>query len=152
MVKNVQKCVHLMKLNVSFLIKNDELLEQYNEIWDKFSKVMKNEFDSVPVYDDKYLETKIKFFEEKFNTNFHDHKAPDQGSQYICLSVNLVDSIFRLGKKYYPQLFLKEFKYVIKESKMSKYIHEVIEICSDESNEYDSDEESSDDESNFKYV
>ena len=152
MVKNVQKCVHLMKLNVSFLIKNDELLEQYNEIWDKFSKVMKNEFDSVPVYDDKYLETKIKFFEEKFNTNFHDYKAPEEGSQYICLSVNLVDSIFRLGKKYYPHLFLKEFKYVIKESKMSKYIHEVIEICSDESNEYDSDEESSDDESNFKYV
>ena len=152
MVKNVQKCVHLMKLNMSFLIKNDELLEKYNEIWDKFSKVMKNKFDSVPVYDDKYLETKIKFFEEKLNTNFHDHKAPKEGSQYICLSVNLVDSIFRLGKKYYPQLFLKEFKYVIKESKMSKYIHEVIEICSGESNEYDSDEESSDDESNFKYV
>ena len=135
MVKNVQKCVHLMKLNMSFVIKNDELLEKYNEIWDKFSKVMKNKFDSVPVYDDKYLETKIKFFEEKFNTNFRDHKAPEEGSQYICLSVNLVDSIFRLGKKYYPHLFLKEFKYVIKESKMSKYIHEVIEICSDESNE-----------------
>ena len=141
-----------MKLNMSFLIKNDELLEKYNEIWDKFSKVMKNKFDSVPVYDDKYLETKIKFFEEKLNTNFHEYKAPKEGSQYICLSVNLVDSIFRLGKKYYPQLLLKEFKYVIKESKMSKYIHEVIEICSDESNEYDSDEESSDDESNFKYV
>ena len=135
MVKNVQKCVHLMKLNMSFVIKNDELLEKYNEIWDKFSKVMKNKFDSVPVYDDKYLETKIKFFEEKLNTNFHDHKAPKEGSQHICLSVNLVDSIFRLGKKYYPHLFLKEFKYVIKESKMSKYIHEVIEICSDESNE-----------------
>ena len=37
-----------------FLIKNDELLEKYNEIWDKVSKVIKKGFDSNPVYNDKY--------------------------------------------------------------------------------------------------
>ena len=32
-----------MKLNMSFLIKNDELLDKYNEIWDKVNKVIKKD-------------------------------------------------------------------------------------------------------------
>ena len=40
-----------MKLNKSsFLIKDNELLEKYNEIWDKVSKVIKKGFHSEPVY------------------------------------------------------------------------------------------------------
>ena len=31
---------------ISFVIKNDELLKSYYEIWDKVSKVVKKEFDS----------------------------------------------------------------------------------------------------------
>ena len=48
----------LMKLNMSLLIKNDVLLEKYNELWDKVSKaiLLKKE----PVYKEKYLRTKIK--------------------------------------------------------------------------------------------
>ena len=42
---------------ISFLIKDNELLEKYNEIWDKVSKVIKKEFDSEPVYNKKYLKT-----------------------------------------------------------------------------------------------
>ena len=41
-----QKWVHieeiLMKLNISSLTKNDELLEKYNEIWDKVSNTIKS--------------------------------------------------------------------------------------------------------------
>ena len=38
----------LMKLNICcfFLIKNDELTEKYNEIWNKIAKVIKKGFDS----------------------------------------------------------------------------------------------------------
>ena len=35
---------------MSFLIKDNKLLEKYNEIWDKVSKVIKKGFDSEPVY------------------------------------------------------------------------------------------------------
>ena len=34
---------------ISFLIKIDELLEKYNEIWDKVNNTMKKGFDSEPV-------------------------------------------------------------------------------------------------------
>ena len=43
---------------------------------------------------------------------------PREGSQFICLSVILVDSVFRTGKNYNPQVSLEECKYVIKEKKI----------------------------------
>ena len=49
-----------MKLNL-FLIKDNELQEKYKEIWDKVSTFIKKGFDSEPVYNEKYLKTKIKF-------------------------------------------------------------------------------------------
>ena len=83
---------------MTFLIKNDELLKKYNKIWDKVSNFMKKGFDSEPVYKDKYLKTKMKSYEGKINTNFHDNKVPKEGSQYICLSVTLIDSVLEQGK------------------------------------------------------
>ena len=50
---------------------------------------------------------------------FHNNKIPREGSQFICLSVILIHSVFRTGKNYYPQVFLDECKYVVKEKKDS---------------------------------
>ena len=88
---------------------------------------------------------KVKSYNEKINTNVHDNKIPKEGSQFICLSVILIDFAFRTGKHYYPQVFLEERKYVVKEKKIPKYIIEDIEISSD-SHEENSDEENSEEE------
>ena len=45
---------------VFFLTDDDDLLEKYNTIWDKVSADIKKEFDSEPVYNKKFLKTKIK--------------------------------------------------------------------------------------------
>ena len=90
-------------------------------------KLIVKEFDSEPVYNEKYLKAKIKSYDGKIKTNFHNNKIPKEGSQFICLSVILIDSIFRTGRNYYPQGFLEECKYVIKEKKISKYIIDNIE-------------------------
>ena len=78
---------------------------------------------------------------------------PKEDSKYICLSVILIDSVFRTGKNYYPQVFLEECKYVVKEEKIPKYIIQDIEVSSDSERE-NSDEENSDeknsDEKNLK--
>ena len=50
----------LMKLNMSFFIKDDELIENVNEIWEKVKNILKKEFDSEPVYDKKCIKAKIK--------------------------------------------------------------------------------------------
>ena len=51
----------------------------------------------------------------------------------------MIDSVFRTGKNYYPQVFLEECKYVIKEKMINKYITGDAEIS-------DYDQDSSDDE------
>ena len=42
------------------------------------------------------------------STNFHNNKMPKEGSQFICLSLILIDSSFRTGKNYHPHVFLLE--------------------------------------------
>ena len=74
-------------------MKDDKLLEKYNEIWEKVKISPKKEFDSEPVYNEKHLKAKIKSHNGKINTNFHNNKIPKEGSQCICLSVTLIDSV-----------------------------------------------------------
>ena len=61
----------------------------------------------------------------------------------------MIDSVFRTGKNYHPQVFLEEFKYVVKK-KILKYIIDDIVISSDfdreDSHEENSSEEHSDEE------
>ena len=96
-----QKEVHieeiLMKLNMSFLIKYNKLLWKYIEVWDKLSKFIKNRFGSEFLYNEKYLKTKVTFYEGKINTNFHNDKMLKECSHCICVSVVLIDSRFRIG-------------------------------------------------------
>ena len=73
----------LMKLNIYiyfFKIKDDKLLEKYNEIWKKVKNSLKKVFNSEPVYNEKYLKTGIKSYNGKINTNFHNKKIPREGS------------------------------------------------------------------------
>ena len=62
----------------------------------------------------------------------------------------MINSAFKTGKKYYPQVFYEACNYVIKEKKIAKYIIDNIEISSDSdrenSNEENFDEENSDEE------
>ena len=95
----------------------------------KIIKIIKIGFVSKPVYDEKYLKTKIKSYKEKNNTNFHGDE------------INFDQFCFRTGKNYYPQVFLKECKYVVKEKKMLEYITDEIEISSDDSDAENSNKE-----------
>ena len=53
---------------MSFLIKDDELLEKYNEIWEKVKNSLKKDFGSEVVYNEKYLKAKIKSYNGKSAT------------------------------------------------------------------------------------
>ena len=104
------------------MIKDEKLLQKYNEIWKKVSSIIKKEFDSKPIYNKKYIKTKIKSCYGKINTNFQNNKIPKVSFQCICLSVILIDSVCEKGKNYYSLVFLEECKYVVKEKKKSKLL------------------------------
>ena len=44
--------------NMSFLTKNDNVLDKYNEIWNKIKNILNIKFHSMPVFDEKYIKAK----------------------------------------------------------------------------------------------
>ena len=46
--------------NKSFVIKDDDLLDKYNEIWKKIRNKLNTKFHSMPVYDEKYRKAKVR--------------------------------------------------------------------------------------------
>ena len=54
--------------------------------------------------------------------NFYNNKITKEESQCISLSVILIYSVFRTSDKYYPQVFLEEYKYVAKEKKLQSIL------------------------------
>ena len=65
----------------------------YSKIWVK--NTVNKEFHSDLLYNGKYLKAKVKSYNAKINTNFHNNEIPKEGSQCICLSVILISSAFR---------------------------------------------------------
>ena len=59
----------------------------------------------------------------------------------FCLSMILIDSVLKKNENYYPQVFLKECKSIIKEKMIERYIKDDLEISSDNSDKEISDKE-----------
>ena len=110
------------------LVNDKEILKNHSEIWNKIKSLIKKEFNSEPVYNDKYIKTKIKIYNDRVYTNFQHNKIPKDYEYCACLPVILLDSIFvNLSKEYYPQKFL-EFKYEINDKKILNKVNENLEL------------------------
>ena len=46
--------------NMSFTIKDDNVLDKYNEILNKIKKDLNIKFQSMPIYDEKYVKDKVR--------------------------------------------------------------------------------------------
>ena len=87
---------------------------------------MKINFESRPVYggDVKYIKTKIKMYAGSIITNSHNKKILKEKPPCKCLSIIMIDSVIKANKKYYPQTFLEECKYIQEKIKIENYINE----------------------------
>ena len=100
-------------VTMSFKACDKQLFKKYNQIWKKFEKLLKIEFDSKPVYgdDNKYIKAKIKIYAGGMITNFQGKKMPKEKAPCKYLSIIMLDSVTKANKKYYPQTLLEECKY-----------------------------------------
>ena len=55
--------------NLFFVIKDDAVLDKYNEIWDKNKTDLNIKFHSMPVYDERYIKAKVREFNGVIKTN-----------------------------------------------------------------------------------
>ena len=123
---------------MNLLVNDKEVLKKYTERWNKIKNLFKKEFNSEPVYNEKYIKTKILIYNDKLNTNFQHNKAPKDNECCACLSVILIYSILaNSDKEYYPQVFLEKCKYMIKDRKIINTNNEELQLSEsdDESDE-----------------
>ena len=125
---------------MSFLIKNDEVWEKYEEIWDVFKNKLGIKFHSDPIYEKKYLKAKVREFDGQIKTNFVGNDMPKENMYYTCIASITIDSIMNMNKKNYPPVYLEQCKYKIKKTQTPRFIN--VERESDSDSEPDLEAES----------
>ena len=85
--------------NISFLIKDDNVLDKYNETWDVIKNNLKIKFHSMPVYDEKYLKTKVREYDGVIKRNFLGNDMSKENMHYTCIACITIDSVMRMDKK-----------------------------------------------------
>ena len=70
--------------NMSFVINDDDVLDKYNEIWDKIKEKLNIKFHSAPVYDEQYIKTKVREFNGVIKRNSSSDEVPKENEHYTC--------------------------------------------------------------------
>ena len=72
-------------------------------------------------------------------TNILGDKVPKENEHYTCIACITIDSVMRMEKKNYPQVYLEECKYKTKKTKMTKFIKAEVEPEPESESELESD-------------
>ena len=108
--------------NMSFKIEDEDVYLKYSEIWNTIKSILKLKLQSQPIYDEKYIKTKVKAFNSMINTLFSEDKIPKEKVHYICISAICIDNVLKRDKKNYPQTYLEQCKYKIKKRELTNFI------------------------------
>ena len=101
----------------------------------------------MPVYDEKCMKAEVREFSGVIKTNFLSDEVSKENEHYTCIACITIDSVMRMEKKNYPQVYLEEWNYRMKKTKMTKFIEAELkqewesELVSDIELELESDTE-----------
>ena len=98
---------------------------------------LKTKFHSKPVYEYKYLRTKVNESDFAIKANFLSNDIPKQNIHYTCIACINIDSVVKMDEKYFLQVYLDECKYKIKKTEMSRFINAELKSDSDDDSDDD---------------
>ena len=87
------------------MIKDVEVRETYEKIWDVIKNKLSITFHSKPVYDKRYFNTKARDFDGVIKTNVLGNDTPKDNMHYTCIPCITIDSVMRMDKKTSVGLF-----------------------------------------------
>ena len=107
---------------ISFCIDHEQILEKYKAIWNKIEDLKNTELNALPVYDDKYIKTKIRTYVHKVYISFRGLNVPEDDIECESLTVISIDSLLVYYKKCYLQVYLDNCTYKIVNKQMTDYL------------------------------
>ena len=84
---------------ISFSIKDDEVWDKYDKIWDVIKDKLGIKFHSEPVYKYTYLKPKVREFDGVIKTNCLGKGVPKENMYYTCIACITIDSVMNIDKK-----------------------------------------------------
>ena len=95
-----------------FFIKDNEVWEKYEKIWDVIKNKLGIKFHSEPIYQQKYLKAKIREFDGVIKTNFLGNDMPKEDMHYTCIACTTIGSVMKIDKKNHLIIvYLEDCKY-----------------------------------------
>ena len=121
--------------NMSFITEDENIYSKYSEIWGKIKKLSKLKFSTNPIGDEKYLVAKVN------KTTLTNDRIPKERNHYVCIAAISINSILKIDKKVYPQVYLEQCKYKLKNRKPVDFIDKEVELGSDSDSNHESEVE-----------
>ena len=70
---------------MSFMIKDDNVLDKYSEIWNNIKEKLSIKFHNMSVYDQTYIKAEVREFDGVIKTNFLGNEIPKENMHYSCI-------------------------------------------------------------------
>ena len=81
------------------MIKDDNVFNKYNKIWNVIKNKIGIKFHSEPIYGQIYIKTKVREFDGVIKTNFLGIDVSKENIHYTCIACVTIDSVMRIDKK-----------------------------------------------------
>ena len=99
---------YTMSFNVS---EAKEWVSQYKKIWNEVESQLFEKMATEPIKrEGSYVNGKLKTWKERIKTNFHGQDVP-YDMHCNAAAVLKIDSVYKQGKNYHPQVYVEECKY-----------------------------------------
>ena len=84
---------------------------QYEKIWNEVKSHLLEKLATEPIKrEGRYVNGKLKTWKERIKTNFHSQDVP-YNMHCNATTVLKIDSVYKQGKNYHPQVYVEECKY-----------------------------------------
>ena len=89
-----------------------EWVAQYKKIWNEVESQLFEKMATEPIkIEGRYVYGKLKTWKERIKTNFHGQDVP-YDMHCNATAVLKIDSVYKQGKNYHPQVYVEECKYI----------------------------------------
>ena len=113
--------------------------KKYEYIWNVIKNKLNIKFHSQNIYENKYLKVKVREVDGGIKTNFLGNNVPKENTYYTCIACITLDSVLKMNKKNYPQVYLEECKYKVKKINTPRFMDIELELDSKSDVESDLD-------------
>ena len=90
------------------------------------------ELNALPVYDDIYIETKIRTYSDKVYMDLWGLNMPEDGVECESFTTISINSLLIYESKYYLKVYLDNCAYKFVNKQMTDYLDDLLFVCDED--------------------